>query len=151
MVLQFLKNTHGPGIEVLSRTRIASICNTTEGGTDYAANERLNKHTIRFTPSVEFELKSNQDKDGLIEEIGKYLPVIALLEMPHEEEEDVKYPHAIVITGIDISGREIIYNDPLRGKDKRMEIGLFRSHWAKDYCVWYIRLDWQKKLNGGTE
>lgn len=150
MVLLFLQNLYGPTIKSLSQLDIGKSCGTTEDGTVYEAWEQLNKSTSRFVPSVEFELKSNQEIKDIVKELGKNLPAIILMEMEDPEEKE-RFPHAVVATGIDNSRRMVIFNDPMGGKDREMEMGKFRSLWAKDYCAWYIRIGLQRKLVGDEE
>jgi len=151
MVLRHLRNVHGDGIQILSQNKIAKICHTNEVGTEYDANQRLNEITVKFTPSVEFYFRSNCQIKTMIPELGEFKPVIAFMEMPSTEYEDERFPHAVVVTGIDKTQRRIIYNDPIKGKDEKLTFGAFRSYWASDFCLWLLGLNWQKKLPRGDE
>jgi len=148
MVLRYLKDCHGLGIECPSQLEIAKLCGTTEGGTQYDAVVRLNAQTQRYIPSVDFDYVTNRKLQDLNKELSKNLPVLAFIEKKADND---AYPHTIVISGLDMAGDRILYNDPMGKANEVCEIGRFMEMWAKDFCVWFISIGLQRKLGATAE
>ncbi len=144
MTLKYLNNCHGPGIECLSQIEIAKLCGTTEGGTQHDAVVNLNAQTERYIPSVDFRFVKNQTLKDVNRELSQNLPVIAFVQKRADND---KYPHAVLITGLNTSGDRIQYNDPMGKADEQTDIGKFMDMWAKDFCAWFISLGVQRKLD----
>jgi len=143
MILDYLQGQYGDDIKVLTQTEIAKICSTKTDGTDFDRWEILSKKTMKFTPSIEFAIRCNQNPKGLLVELSKGQPVIVFLEGGNGSEAPA---HAVVITGIDKATSTIYYNDPYGEKDEAFEIGRFEKEWQKDFCGWFLEIGLQDKL-----
>jgi len=145
MVLKYLRLCHGPGIDELAQEDIAKLCKTTSGGTRYDAASLLSERTVRFTPSVEFEYVHNQNTESIRKQLAMNQPVIAFVEMETDYEQET-FPHAILITGIDRRKYRVSFNDPMGKKDESVDIGRFQRMWEKDFCAWFVNVEFQRKI-----
>jgi predicted double-glycine peptidase len=130
MVLEYVKNACSVCFPNLTIKEIAeSIGTTVEDGTLFDDVERINdnKKIMQAIPSLGFVTEYACRFSGIEQEIHSERPVIAWILMTDKSRE---FKHSVVITGLDMEGNLIYYNDPIYGSVEK-EIGTFISMWEK--------------------
>ncbi len=143
MTLLHLRGCYGPGIECLTQAEIAKLCGTTEGGTRWGDTEQLSEYTLRFIPSIEYNLEKNKTIEDINVELSQNKPVLAFVQMEADHE---KYEHALLVTGLEMSGNRVYYNNPMGKPDENVDIGSFLAMWAKDFCMWTTNIGHQRMI-----